>query len=390
MDLTTEDGLLQYLNARDETRGIAALERLSGGSANYVYRGTIPELHSDMFDERQTVIVKHSADHVATYKEMALFVDRMSFEHTVYTIVANATDHKSSSTDKEDETIETTYAKVPRVLYWDQKNNVAVLEDAGKNSTHLKGFISSLTQPPSLNLSKVIANSLGEFLARLHLYGHRHRSELYPSRMTNKEGVSLSREILYDQVPKRLNKHLQDLPQSDLDVVTLATNWGGNRLMNEPETLAHGDFWPGNMLIDTTTGEGNDISLKHLFIVDWELSRYGPAAMDVGQFMAEALSLNKYRHPCEELSTGFLEAYCKTYGDRLTTTDLKTAIIHCGGHFISWTAFTGWFKEDDDHQAKTREIMLIGVEYIKRAWAEDWSWIRQETPFRVMVDHLGL
>jgi len=106
------------------------------------------------------------------------------------------------------------------------------------------------------------------------------------------------------------------------------------------------------------------------------MSRYGPAAMDLGQFIAEAFSLNKYRHPCEELMTSFLEAYCKIYGDRLTTTDLKTAVIHCGGHLMAWTPYTGWFKQDEDLDAKAKEITLIGAEFIKRAWIEDWAWIR--------------
>ncbi|KAF9081666.1 hypothetical protein BGX29_004362, partial [Mortierella sp. GBA35] len=202
--------------------------------------------------------------------------------------------------------------------------------------------------------------------------------------------LGLSRLILYDQFPKAASKYMEDLPQFDRDVIDLASKWGGDRLMNEPETLAHGDFWPGNFLVDTATGEGNEITIKRTYIVDWEMSRYAPAAMDLGQFIAEAFSLNKYRHPCEELMTSFLEAYCKIYGDRLTTTDLKTAVIHCGGHLMSWTPYTGWFKEDEGHDAKTKEITLIGAEFIKRAWIEDWAWVRQETAFRVMVDHLKL
>ncbi|KAF9428437.1 Carboxy-terminal domain (CTD) phosphatase, partial [Podila epigama] len=388
MDFTTEDGMLQYLQSRTATRGIASLKKLSGGTANYVYRGTIPAPSPNLFNGRQTVIVKHSADHLASYQQMALFVDRMAFEQTVLGIVANASDNVSDSSKKV-EAIETANVKVPRVLYWDQENYVVVHEDAGEKSTHLKEFITLLAQPPSKKLTEDIGASLGEFLARLHLYGHHHRSELYPTKMANTEALKLSRLVLYDLFPGKAKEHLHDLSQSDQDVLNLAAKWGGDRLMNEPETLAHGDFWPGNMLVDTTTGKGDEILLKRMCIVDWELSRYAPAAMDIGQYMAEAFSLNKYRHPCQELLTDFLEAYCRTYSDRLTATDLKTAVIHCGGHFISWTAITGWFK-DDDHKTKTREIVLLGVEYIKRAWTEDWTWIRQETPFRVMVDHLHL
>ncbi|KAF9316492.1 hypothetical protein BGZ91_005543 [Linnemannia elongata] len=388
MDFETEAGILQYLHSHDKTRGIVAVKKLSGGNANYVYRGTIAEPSADLFGGRSTVVIKHAAGHSASQRQMALYTDRMVFEQTVLGIVADASGKNNNS--KEDEHIETANVKVPRVLYWDHENNVVIQEDAGMTSTHLKGFISSLAQPPSPRLAKEIGSSLGEFIARLHLYGFRHRSELYPNKMANTEALSLSRLILYDQFPKAASKYMEDQPQFDRDVIDLASKWGGDRLMNEPETLAHGDFWPGNFLVDSATGEGNEITIKSIYIVDWEMSRYGPAAMDLGQFIAEAFSLNKYRHPCEELMTSFLEAYCKIYGDRLTTTDLKTAVIHCGAHLMSWTPYTGWFKEDDDHEAKSKEITLIGAEFVKHAWIEDWAWVRQETAFRVMVDHLKL
>ncbi|KAG0016236.1 hypothetical protein BGZ81_011324 [Podila clonocystis] len=388
MDFETEAGILQYLQSHDKTRGIVAVKKLSGGNANYVYRGIIAEPRADLFGGRSTVVIKHAAGHSASHRQMALYTDRMVFEQTVLGIVADASDNKNNSNNKEDESIETAKVKVPRVLYWDHENNTVIQEDAGMKSTHLKEFISS--QPPSPRLAKEIGSSLGEFIAHLHLYGFRHRSELYPNKMANTEALSLSRLILYDQFPKAASKYMKDQPQFDRDVIDLASKWGGDRLMNEPETLAHGDFWPGNFLVDSATGEGNEITLKRMYIVDWEMSRYGPAAMDLGQFLAEAFSLNKYRHPCEELMTSFLEAYCKIYGDRLTTTDLKTAVIHCGGHLMSWTPYTGWFKQDEGHEAKAKEITLIGAEFIKRAWIEDWAWIRQETAFRVMVDHLKL
>ncbi|GJJ69673.1 hypothetical protein EMPS_02021 [Entomortierella parvispora] len=388
MDLQTEAGILRYLQSRDETRSIVAVKKLSGGNANYVYRGTISEHGKDSFGGRSTVVIKHAAGHSSSSKKMALYVERMSFEQTVLGIVAEASDNKNNN-NMEGEKIETTCVKVPRVLYWDHENNIVIQEDAGIKSKTLKEFISSLTQPPGPRLSKEIGSGLGEFIARLHLYGFRHRSELYPEKMANTEALGLSRLILYDQFPKAASKFMQDQPQFDRDVIDLASKWGGDRLMNEPETLAHGDFWPGNFLVDSAVGAGNEITLKHIFIVDWEMSRYAPAAMDLGQFVAEAFSLNKYRYPCEELMTSFLEAYCKFYGDRLTTTDLKTAVIHCGGHLMAWTPYTGWFK-DDDHDTKSKEITLIGAEFIKRAWIEDWAWIRQETAFRVLVDHLQL
>ena len=108
----------------------------------------------------------------------------MVFEQTVLSIVANASDIKNNN-NKEDENIETAIVKVPRVLYWDHENNIVIQEDTGVKSTHLKELISSHAQPPSPRLAMEIGSSLGEFIARLHLYGFRHRSVLYPDKMAN-------------------------------------------------------------------------------------------------------------------------------------------------------------------------------------------------------------
>ncbi|KAF9948579.1 hypothetical protein BGZ70_002165, partial [Mortierella alpina] len=63
MDFETEAGILQYLQSRGQTRGIVAVKKLSGGNANYVYRGTIAEPSTELFGGRATVVIKHAADH---------------------------------------------------------------------------------------------------------------------------------------------------------------------------------------------------------------------------------------------------------------------------------------------------------------------------------------
>ncbi|KAF9081179.1 hypothetical protein BGX29_004701, partial [Mortierella sp. GBA35] len=83
MDFETEAGILQYLQSHDKTRSIVAVKKLSGGNTNYVYRGTIAEPRADLFGGRSTVVIKHAADHSASCRQMALYVDRMVFEQTV-------------------------------------------------------------------------------------------------------------------------------------------------------------------------------------------------------------------------------------------------------------------------------------------------------------------
>ncbi|KAF9025913.1 hypothetical protein BGZ52_008210 [Haplosporangium bisporale] len=356
MHLTTEAGILEYAHSKEELRSITGLEKLTGGSANFVWRATVASPSPNVFDGAKTVVIKHAEEYVASYKEMKLDTIRMEYEDRVLHIV-----HKAST--QPGENIATHKVHVPKVYFFDPVNHVTVQEDGG-SAPHLKDYISSLKEAPSKELTTAIGSSLGEFIARLHLYGHKHRNELYTKeQMENPMALDLS--------------------------LTKAAEWGGKRLMTEPETLAHGDFWPGNILVKTKTNEATGATdLEQVYVIDWELARYAPAAMDLGQLLAECNTLHMYRQPSPELQTSILEAYCKTYGDKLTVQDLKTAAIHIGGHLLVWAPYTGWFDRND--LEKRKEVVSLGLEYIRHAWAEDWAWFRDSTSLKVMVDHLKL
>ncbi|KAF9975828.1 hypothetical protein BGZ73_000369 [Actinomortierella ambigua] len=367
MDLTTDAGILEYIQSKREICAITEVKKLSGGTANFVWRATVGTPSPHVFDGAKTVIIKHAEEYVANYKDMKLDTIRMEYENRVLTAV-----HQAESANGEK--IATSLVHVPQVFYFDAPNCVTVQEDGG-SAPHLKDFISSLQQAPSKELSAAIGSSLGEFIARLHLYGHRHRAQLnQPDQMRSQMAIELSRLVLYDNVPKSLPRH-DFISEEDKAIATAAAAWGGQRLMTEPETLAHGDFWPGNILVK-------------LYVIDWELSRYAPAAMDLGQLMAESITLDRYRHSCVEIQTSFLESYCKTYKDKLKIVDLKTAAIHTGCHLVVWAPYTGWFPNDDS--AKAKEIVSLGFEYIKRAWNEDWDWFRNHSSYKVMVEALKL
>ncbi|KAG0236972.1 hypothetical protein BGW42_002185 [Actinomortierella wolfii] len=375
MDLTIDAGIMEYLQSKEETRYITEVKRLSGGSANFVWRATVsPSAPAHVFDGAKTVIVKHAEWFGANYKDFPLDTVRMLYEDRVLSIVTRAQDKIVS--DK---------VRVPKVYFFDTTHWVIVQEDAG-SALHLKDYISSLQQPPSKELCTAIGSSLGEFIARLHLYGIQHHAELdTPEQMHSEMALNLSRIILYDNAPKCLERCTDFVSDSDKAIVASAAAWGGHRLMTEPETLAHGDFWPGNILVKTSA---DNQQFEQAYVVDWEMARYAPAAMDLGQLVAESITLHKYRHPCEDIQTSLLETYCKLYSHKLTVLDLKTAAIHTGCHLLVWAPATGWFAPDD--KEKVKEIVTLGIEYIRHGWSEDWDWFRHNSSYRVMVEALKL
>ncbi len=72
----------------------------------------------------------------------------------------------------------------------------------------------------------------------------------------------------------------------------------GSLLSTDDECLCHGDFWPGNVVVNG----------QKLTVVDWEMVRKGCGATDVGQFAAEAWLLDRFRGG-RALLRAFLEGY---------------------------------------------------------------------------------
>jgi thiamine kinase-like enzyme len=51
-------------------------------------------------------------------------------------------------------------------------------------------------------------------------------------------------------------------------------------LRNEPATLLHGDYWPGNLIVYPP---------ENLYVIDWQLAAIGPAVLDLQSFIQTSL-----------------------------------------------------------------------------------------------------
>jgi Ser/Thr protein kinase RdoA (MazF antagonist) len=84
----------------------------------------------------------------------------------------------------------------------------------------------------------------------------------------------------------------------------------GSLLTTDAACICHGDFWPGNILVERTTCYGTIFKLS---VVDWEFVRVGCGATDVGQFAGEAWLLDRFRGG-RGLLKRFLEGYREVAG----------------------------------------------------------------------------
>jgi 5-methylthioribose kinase len=334
-----------------EERGIHAtsVQKLTGGSANFVWRAQLKEKRANLGD-RPTMVIKHAEPFVAFDINLRLDAVRMNYEIAAMQTAA-------------DPVISCPKVGVPSVYSYDDQNKVVFLEDAD-GSADLKAYISALDKPPSTELSHEIGSLLGQFIGRLHTFGQAKRGDLQ-SKFDNPTGLNICKSYFYDRVESVMKSFNIDSPQA-----VEAAAWGGQQLATNPQTLCHGDYWTGNVLINV--GSTTGVKLR---IVDWEVCRYSPSGMDIGQMLAEMFNLNKFRQPCSNMMAAFLNAYTKEFHPTLY--DVKIAIIHFGFHLLIWTPVTGWTEDGP-------AIARIGLDYVCHAWQEDWAWF-DNTVFRDYV-----
>jgi hypothetical protein len=189
--------------------------------------------------------------------------------------------------------------RLPEMILYDSENHILQISDAG--SKNLKSAYSE----PTLDI-KVLGARLGHWLARLHTitssatvlpiikeqFNNVAGKRIY---RTNFNGLAASLEKFgYDpKLGEQMNKKYGALLETD------------------EVCLAHGDFWPANVVVaDSNPGH----SSPELTIIDWGLTRIGNGATDVGQFIAESWILETFNDAPDwfghrGLAKAFLTAY---------------------------------------------------------------------------------
>jgi thiamine kinase-like enzyme len=122
---------------------------------------------------------------------------------------------------------------------------------------------------------------------------------------------------------------------------------------------------------------------NHLTIVDWEMSRRGTSATDVGQFAAEAFLLDRFRGN-RGLRRDFLRSYIQERDGKgiktaktIETEWIQRVAIHWAVHIAFWPTRVEWTDQEG-----TRELVDIGIGVMKSALNEDWEALKTSPLFR--------
>ncbi|KAF1957283.1 hypothetical protein CC80DRAFT_503660 [Byssothecium circinans] len=314
-DLTTENGFKAYLDAHSIPRSSVAL--LTGGTANYVYRVTS--------SSGQNFIYKHAAPYLHSNHAFVFDPVRMDYENHVLTVVPPLLQQQLSNSSVH---------AVGRFSY-DEERRLLCLEDGGERELK-KAYTDARLQIPR------IGEEIGKWIAALHI-----STTNAPLSLTDTQDLKANNPVgvaIYRHAYSNLATALENYSH-DVEFGKHINAEYGSRLATENECICHGDFWPGNVLVKFRDDEKKGVDLT---VVDWEMSRRGTSATDVGQFAAEAFLLDRFRGG-RGLLPAFLNAYVKARREGSSKDNIvigrewaKRMAVHWGVHVAFWPTRVEW------------------------------------------------
>lgn len=260
-------------------------------------------------------------------------------------------------------------ARVPVIYFHDEINHAIIMEDAGRHAVNLKELLRR-PNPPTAMAGAIIGRALGEFIARLHVWGKTDQGRVA---LDFFDGNPQTRDICawatYDRLVDTITGKSEPIPlihdpplsatSEELEEISKIAEERAKEIRSSKETMTMGDFWTGNVLVDLDHGVDGSEQLRKMFVVDWEVARPGVAAFDVGQFQAEIYTVRHFNPVCsltgEALDAAFLEGYLSIQPEL----DRQKAAQHLAMHLVVFTPRVGWEPAE-----KTRALVEHGLRSI--------------------------
>ncbi|TVY41389.1 4-hydroxytryptamine kinase [Lachnellula subtilissima] len=335
----------------------ASLTKLSGGTANFVYRGT---LIKPLEDGTKTIVIKHTEPYVASNPNFKLASTRCDFEQTILSRLETLSPISHSSI-----TVQT-----PRLYTFSQETHTQIYTDLPA-STELKTY--ALTHSLTKAQCSRLGHALGLWAKTFHVWG---AAEGQLSLRESMKGNVAMKELKYAINYPRLVATIEDFPhilQASKEVFEAVAKDVRTLLDREEGSLIHGDLWSGNVLLNNAPFPDPEEPLK-LFIIDWELSHLSNHAFDLGQMFAELFELKHFKGL--DAGVWLIEAFMKGYGKLEEQVAFRTA-IHVGAHLICWgSRVQGWGTQE-----QIERVVEVGRDFIVKGWEKDRGYF-EETPLR--------
>ncbi|KAL1880496.1 hypothetical protein VTK73DRAFT_5883 [Phialemonium thermophilum] len=331
-----------------------ALEPVTGGTGNFIFRGT---LSTPLPDGTQEVIIKHGEAYIASNPSFQLPTSRCRAEEESLIALAKLPPSSTSSFS----------VRTPRLFYFNSETNTQVQEYL-PNSLNLKAYaLSSLVsndeclKQPCFDLGK----GIGLWLRRFHDWAKDEaQSKLQHKIKQNVPMQQLKNQINYSRLLAQVDSFPEILGEAKqaFEAVKKASE---AELTDESKLqIIHGDFWTGNVILPNKQMSKN--SQPTVFVIDWELAQMGVRPLDVGQMLGEMYEL--YLFKGVQAGLWLIQGLCAGYGIDDDEFAFRVA-VHTGVHLVCWSNVPGWGTEKE-----VLKVLATGRDIIVRAWAEDRSW----------------
>jgi hypothetical protein len=351
-DPKTVDGLREHLIT--EGSKPESIINLTGGTANYVYRVSFN-------GGARTAIFKHAAQYLSSNKDFPFDSARLDIEAAILQAIPEYESQSPPSTH------------AVRVLSYNSEHKLLCIEDGGHRN------LKEAYTDPTLDM-RAIAIDLAKWLAGLHCNTRTTRIEVRAQNLTIGGGDNNPIAVkIYRHSYNNLHLALAEFGH-DISLAERVNEEFGSLLEVEDECLCHGDFWPGNVLVQSGTSSEVEKDLPALTIVDWEMSRRGTSATDVGQFAAEAFLLDRFQGG-RGLRVNFLNEYMlarhmNTEGLSLDQAWVRRMAVHWAVHVAYWPTRVPWTDEPG-----TKELVDMGISVLQMALLFDWAGLKQSVLF---------
>ena len=334
MDLTTTANLETYL--RTCSIPFVTVTLITTGAANYVWRLTSPSPSPS--PSTPNSIIKHCTPYLRINASIALPLERQHHEATALASLPPL--------------LPGPLVRLPTLLHYDSENHVLQIADAGSSTLH-DAFAGR-----RLDLAALGAR-LGVWLAGLHACTARPPLETVPG---SRAVAQYSTRNLGPAL-RKIGRNGAAAAAADAVADFLAEEGDEERF-----GWCHGDFMPQNVIV--ADGDEDGMSTPVLTVIDWEWTRWGNGAFDVGMFAGEAWLLEFFsgKLGTQVLLEPFLEAYV---GQRELTDEEKWKAAARFAVQITYWPMTGrWGHE------KIEDAMEMATEVLEKVAARDVEWLK--------------
>lgn len=223
------------------------LTKLSGGTANFLYRGTLLQTLKGDADTKpaQTVVIKRSTGYVAVNRDFPLDITRCIFEESMLHALAGFSHIITTSSGS-------SLVTVPRCYMFDRDTHTQIHED-------FPGSLDLTTILQSANVNQILPGSsgqyagyaLGSWLRFFHSWTSEPAQAALRERIGPNKGMrQLKCLITYDSFIEILERHPETIEghKETLEAVQSAMKYEFERPPTEGDEIRgiiHGDFWAG-------------------------------------------------------------------------------------------------------------------------------------------------